>query len=225
MLKRVLFLFLILFNLSFSIHADKSPFDTPSWYEFFQAIAVRDVEQIKEILDSSTDVNIRFFDDKKGQTPLMLADATNVVKLLLSRGADVMLKDDVGSTALHYNVNRDNALEVLPLLIKKGADVNAKTTKYNEAPIMFAKEWFFGNDANKGKEVMKLLIDAGADINTKDESGYTLLLYAAVNEKPELVKFLINNGANKNIKSEDGKTPLDYARELKYPDIIKLLDK
>ena len=227
MIAYILGIFLLTFSFSaFSEDSDTAitnPF--PVRLRFFQAVADGDIEEIKSLAGGGIDVNMNLPEEGSGQTALMLCTTTETVEVLLESGADVTLKDKEGATVLHYAVLNDNALETLPLLVEAGADVNVCTLKYHESPLMYAREWFFGRDEEKGKQVMKLLLDAGADINTADDTGYTLLLYAAVNRKSDLLVFLLEQGADRYRKSQDGKTALDYAGELNFPEIKTILEK
>lgn len=47
-----------------------------------------------------------------------------IVRLLLEKGADVMARDDEGSTPLHYAAMAESE-EVIRLLLENGADVSA----------------------------------------------------------------------------------------------------
>ncbi|KAA3464437.1 serine/threonine-protein kinase HT1-like isoform X1 [Gossypium australe] len=79
-----------------------------------------DLEGIKELLDSGTNVN---FKDIDGRTALHVAACqglTGVVRLLLDRGADVDSKDRWGSTPLADAVYYKNQ-DVIKLLEKHGA--------------------------------------------------------------------------------------------------------
>ncbi|KAB2085394.1 hypothetical protein ERO13_A05G377800v2 [Gossypium hirsutum] len=79
-----------------------------------------DLEGIKELLDSGTNVN---FKDIDGRTALHVAACqglTDVVRLLLDRGADVDSKDRWGSTPLADAVYYKNQ-DVIKLLEKHGA--------------------------------------------------------------------------------------------------------
>ncbi|KAM7524928.1 hypothetical protein LguiA_014830 [Lonicera macranthoides] len=79
-----------------------------------------DLEGIKELLDSGTDVNFRDIDDRTALHVSACQGSTAVVKLLLERGAEVDPKDRWGSTpladAIHYKKH-----DVIKLLEQHGA--------------------------------------------------------------------------------------------------------
>ena len=131
------------------------------------------------------------------QTPLMWAaaaskDAGPMVKLLLSKGADVkpralisdwgsqitsepraQYKPEGGLTALLYAV-RDGCYECTEALVAAGDDVNRPTPE-GVTPLMMAID----NDHN---DVAKLLLEKGANPNLWDWWGRTAL-YIAVDRK------------------------------------------
>jgi ankyrin repeat protein len=73
------------------------------------------------------------------------------------------------------------------MLIKEGADVNARTKE--EVPaLMIASQYGY-------IEVAKSLIDVGADVNAQDKEGWTALEYASKGGHTEIVKLLIEAGA------------------------------
>ena len=81
-----------------------------------------DVKSVIKFLQS-VDINTR---DKNGQTALMYAtkrEESNIVELLLSRGANVNIQDQYGQTALRHAAN-SRLVENVILLLTKGADIN-----------------------------------------------------------------------------------------------------
>lgn len=100
--------------------------------EFRVAAGMGQVERVKSLLKQGADVNSRGPSTSKvpgGGTALMLAAARNhleIVKFLISHGANVNQADDGGGTALIYAVWKGNK-EIVALLLKNGANVHAKT--------------------------------------------------------------------------------------------------
>ena len=76
------------------------------------------------------------------------------VKALLDKGASVDAKTRYGATPLFYASDR-GSVEVVKLLLERGADVNVKDTFYNATPIVWAAQ-------RNHPEVVKLLIAKGA---------------------------------------------------------------
>ena len=75
-------------------------------------------------------------------------------RTLLDKGADVNAKTRYGATPLSYACDRGN-VELVKLLIEKGANLDAKDTFYGAAPIIWA--------AQKGHaEVIRVLLEKGA---------------------------------------------------------------
>lgn len=190
------------------------------------------IEFVVYLLSKDANVNII---GPGGMTPLMAGvNRPEVVKLLLSKGADAKVKTDNGSTALMYAMKQSSTSEFnhpqkrdelnsrvgesAAMLIAVGVDVNAKTT-YGGTALSFAVE----TCNTKG---VKLLLQNGADVNVKDSNGVSPLMIALepIGEmySPEIPRLLIENGANVNETQPGGLTPLHYACD---PKIIKLLVK
>src|SRR5204862_2893761 len=81
-------------------------------------------------------------------------------------------------------------------LIKAGADVNPRLTKYGDTALMMA--------ARTGKpDAVKVLLDNGAEINSAETWGGTTALMWAVSEShPDAAKLLIDHGANVNARQK-----------------------
>jgi ankyrin repeat protein len=122
-----------------------------------------------------------------GTTPLLRAAKagdTEVVRMLLEKGADPKLATRAGIT---------------PLMAAAGLG-----TKEEDTTGRFKTE----GDAI---ESIKLLLGAGVDINAANGTGQTALMGAALKGSDEIVKFLAEHGAKLDLKDKQGRTALDAA--------------
>ncbi len=107
-------------------------------------------------------------------------------------------------------------MEVMEVLLDRGADVNAQNETGQTALI--------GAASLGDAELVNFLLDRGADPNiTNKESGFTALIAATWSDYPEIVETLLRKGAQVNAKDKFGKTPLKWAREKGHTQIIQLL--
>ncbi|KAI8048050.1 ankyrin repeat-containing domain protein [Gilbertella persicaria] len=75
-------------------------------------------------------------DKEAGWTPLLIAVSaghTDVVKLLLEKGADPSLENETSQSVLHYAASK-NRLEICRLLIQYNAPIN-QLNKYKQTPL------------------------------------------------------------------------------------------
>lgn len=126
------------------------------------------------LLSKGADPNVK---NVYGQTALHQAASQGVpkiVELLLANKADVNSISSEGFTPLHAaacNGKNDTRKTVVEILLKSGANVNAKIPRSGETPLHKA---IFRGDV----EVVKLLLDHGADVNATSKFGVTSLYFA-----------------------------------------------
>lgn len=180
------------------------------------------------ILKGAVDVNTK---DKLGSTALINASSEGhleIVKFLVSKGADLNIKNKYGYTALMKAANEGH-LEVVKFLVKSGADVNIKD-KSGDTALHNAIDLFMETlkvSTYKGKEtksatlneaikkhtdIAKFLIDNGADVNAKNDNGDTVLIKASNSGNLDIVKYLVKNGTDVNAKNNQNKTALNYSK-------------
>ena len=159
------------------------------------AIKTGELPLVQMLINAGANVNT--VEKEHKQTPLMYAAAADknageMVKLLLSKGADVKprslsydwpshFSDEPrvqyhpfgGLTALLYAA-RDGCYDCVEALIAKGADLNVPTPE-GVTPLMIALD----NDNN---DIAKLLLDHGANPGVWDWYGRTAL-YIAIDRK------------------------------------------
>ncbi|NIP28611.1 MAG: hypothetical protein GWN67_28130 [Phycisphaerae bacterium] len=104
------------------------------------------------------------------------------IKLLLSDGADVNLKDNDGYTPLFYAIWQRN-VDMANLFISHRAEVNL-FDETNSTPLHYAV-W------SADMDMIKLLVEKGADINAGDRKDKTPLQYAIGHMKGNLVDLLL----------------------------------
>ena len=112
---------------------------------------------------------------------LAMSGDVDGVRSLLDQGVDVNAKDSHGNTALtgaimsYHQVPDRNYMEVVQLLLARGADIN-EIGRLGYTPLISAE---IGGEA----DIVRILIDKGANVNKKGHSGGTALMDA--NEKLE----------------------------------------
>ena len=181
--------------------------------------------------------------DEGGLTALHWAARSNnteMVRLLLSKGASLKVTDSEGQSVLHTAV-RTNNRELLAVLLHNGGSspdfINQKT-KQGRTPLHLAVR-------NDQPEMVTLLLEEGADVNITDGQGWsclhlavirghsdcvvsllhqgvevdqlargwTSLHLASLTQREDILSLLINGGASTSLTNAQGKTALDIARE------------
>ena len=151
--------------------------------------------------------------------PLLLDAAlkgeTEIADLLISKGADVNVRDQSGGTPLHAAALKGRTA-IAKLLLDHGAAVDARDndglTPLDTAAISGAAE------------VAALLLDRGADSEARDrDSGATPLYQAAAWGRTAVVELLIARGADVNAKNQSGGTPLQAAEKNGFTEIARVL--
>ena len=108
-----------------------------------------------------------------------------------------------GMTPLHWAV-RGNATPCVKWLLRKGVDVNAKTSASRTA-LHLAAEW-------NHTEMIWLLVEAGIDLDRQDTKGRTALHRATYGGQVEAAEVLVVLGADHQRTTKNGKTALQLAR-------------
>jgi ankyrin repeat protein len=143
----------------------------------------------------------------RASPPLHLAamnDREDMVKLLLSKTANLEIKDRFGGTALLGAVQSRASRSLLALLLEAGADV-ATSNREGNTPLHCAC-------ANADELAMRILLEAGGNANAIDFGGRTPLhRLVSAGCRLEQVELLLGSGASVEAKDVKGLTPLHEA--------------
>lgn len=204
----------------------------------FEAVRNGDQKALRTAISEGADVNAR---DGTALAIAAVLGNTDVVRTLINAGADVNASVEDGFTALHCCVfasdpsikvllkelvgietygnatdlysSASTAGDIVKMLIKAGADVNAQSDAGLTA-LMFAAT--YGNI-----NIVKELINAGANVNMQDIQGATALTYGVLNKST--VDALIKAGADVNIRNNYGGTALMFAASGGNADSVKAI--
>jgi ankyrin repeat protein len=149
-----------------------------------------------------------------GNTALMYATGdglTDIVKLLLDRGADPNIVDQYGQTALVY-ATRNCRRDIVVVLLDNGIDPNIVEI-YGRTALMVAI-------ISGSTDIVGLLLDKGTDPNIVDIYGQTALISASLYGHTDIVKLikdhidlqkaLQNLALAKSMNSPECDSPLQY---------------
>jgi hypothetical protein len=130
------------------------------------AVKSGDRATAQAMLDKGAEVDATTMTSRGTQTALQVAVSEghpDVADLLLSRGADVAVKDKFGDTPLHAAVKRGLPPKTIERLIAEGADVNTKG-ELDDTPLHIAMY-------RKQEALSALLLSKGADASLLNRYG------------------------------------------------------
>ena len=164
---------------------------------------VTDLELARALVAHGADVNARQTAEprdgyrnmlnRSGATPFLLAAKAvdlDMMRLLLELGADPLLANEDGTTAL---------------LVAAGVGIWSSS----ESP----------GSAEEALEAVKLMAELGDSVTTVDDNGDAALHGAVMRGSPELVLYLLEHGAALDPVNERGWTPLTIAQGIFYANL------
>jgi ankyrin repeat protein len=144
-------------------------------------------------------------------------DATGMVKVLLTHGANPNLRlkkpiigrhnNLVGDTSLGEGTTplmraaKANDIPVMRLLLDAGAD-----------PTITLKDRTTAAMVSNSLEAIQLLVEHGVDVNAFNTNGQTVLHNAAARGSTAIIQFVADQGALLDKKDRQGRTALDIAQ-------------
>lgn len=125
------------------------------------------------------------------------------------------VKNGEGNTPLHFAAIRGYE-EMTNLLLRRGAQTDAKNYTQMRAPLHFACQY-------NHPRVAGLLLSNKAKINIKDYKGNSPLHLCCFAGHLDPASVLIGHGANVNLLNDQGNTPLHVAARFNYVKLVNLL--
>ena len=153
----------------------------------------------------------------EGSTPMYIAASeghSDILLLLIERGADVDDRNEDGNTPLH-RASRNGRLEAVQLLLDRGADIDVQNN-FNNSVLVYA---MFGGHA----EIARMLLDRGAMTDVQGQFGQTPLHLAAISGRTDIVRLLLERGADAHVRDENGETPSELGSRRGHHELVKLL--
>lgn len=176
------------------------------------ALSMEQPNVAKLLIENGADLS----SDKKDQSKSPLGEAASfgykdVVEMICNKA-----KNQEQMNLALFNATTNSKVEIVELLLKKGANPNAKN-KNGATPLSTVEA--------KDRDLMEIYLNAGADINALDDNEKTLLMHASFRDDVELVKYLLSKGANPNVKGIRGMTAIDLANQAGNNEIVELFKK
>ena len=179
-------------------------------------------------------IDLRNFNHEKyTDLPTDGRDPLELIKLLLTKGANPNLKTDTVPVhgLMQFDaswVNFDGEtpfvraalsgdIEVMRLLLEHGADPNIATTQGSTA-LMAASgiNWIPAQTYTRSEadyvEAVKLCLERGAPVNASNSLGLTAMHGAANRGWVSIIQILAGHGASVNAKDNQGRTPMTFAQ-------------
>ncbi|GDX36686.1 hypothetical protein LBMAG18_11970 [Alphaproteobacteria bacterium] len=150
-------------------------------------------------------------------TPLHYASLdgnTELVELLLQKGAKVNIKDKFQNTPFHFACQKGH-FELVELLLKIGADFNQQNDS-KEAPLHLLS-------INGNAQIAELLLTNKADVNLQNNQQQTPLHLASRYGHIKIAELLLTNKADVNLQNNQQETPLHLASRYGHIKIAELL--
>jgi ankyrin repeat protein len=203
-MKNKLFYVLLLFTTVCNVRAAAivkttltKPFlkrDTASLFEALGGYGYADAGKVEELLRKNPRLaNAKY--ERNGLTPLL----------------EVLVNES----------DLDFKRKVIPLLVEKGADVNAKDKGGYWTPLTMA--------LSKGRtglpfDVLDYLVKEGANVDGLTAKKFTPLMFAARHNRKDVVELLLAKNADRALRNFQDKTAADLAREEGHVDLATFIE-
>ncbi len=130
--------------------------------------------------------------------------ALDVVKKLLSQGADWSYLNDSGMNSMHIAAYKGYG-DITAFLIKYGVNIETPINDRDKpTPLIIATY-------SQHDHIVKQLVSNGANVNTTDARGLTPLMLAVEKDDMDMVRYFIEKGADPWVIDNKKRMALNYA--------------
>lgn len=149
----------------------------------------------------------------------LLSAINNNNQLFIKTQMQAGLKPDhrINSETLLMIAAREGKYELVSLLVEKGADVNAKSSKGHNAMSFSSR---YGH-----LRIVQYLLNHGAEVNISNNNNWTPLLKAARGGHLEVVDYLLAHDADIRSRNSGGLDAVALARRYGHKKVVKYLRK
>ncbi|KAL8760314.1 MAG: hypothetical protein Q9199_000096 [Rusavskia elegans] len=181
---------------------------------------------VRLLVGNGADINANNYTNRTPLQEALMRGHVSISKFLLESGASVDSHDNEGWTPLHQAASSGNEVGVISLLLDKGSDIEAKTSRtnyWNQSSPCEATPLFLAAD-NGQETIVKALMARGADPRCRNTVGEMPIHVACWRGFASTVKLMLDAGID--IEEKDlthDETPLLKAASTGQPRVLKLL--
>ena len=191
----------------------RDPAALPTPLAFVTTLEVGDLRQAQAVLDAGLPPD--FMGSRIGSGLMIGAWEGNIemMRLFISRGADINRMNGNGETALILASWRGH-LDAVKWLVERGARINPPPRQWSA--LHYAA-------FNGHRDVADYLLAEGANINALSTNGSSVLMMAIYEGREDMARLLIERGADRSVKNEYGDGALEWAMRFNHLNIARLV--
>eukprot|EP01133_Synstelium_polycarpum_P003668 gene3668-4222_t len=195
----------------------------PTMSSIFQFVKEGSKEDVTKLLKENSPRELVALKDVYEQTPLHIAcfeGHTDIVSVLIKKGAKIDQKDKNGWTPLHCAASSGH-FKACEYLIQKDPQLAKDPANDGSTPFHYlVRRW----DPVLSPKILGIIVKNDPSIvNLSANNMETPLHHACLKNCEESIVFLLNHKADVNKRSKNGETCLSFAIRAGYKNVVKML--